>query len=152
MRALRDWLRRARHEKLPHRWFERFRVRRTLGQRGEVAAARYLKGQGYTIVARGDRSPWGEIDLVAVDGRTVVFVEVKTRRSHDRGHPAEAVDLRKQRQITRAALAYLKRHQLLENACRFDVVAVTWPIEARRPTIEHFRSAFDAADRGPMFG
>lgn len=133
-------------------WLTRFGRRRTLGARGEAAAARYLKRRGLTILARGDRSPWGEIDLIAVDGRTVVFVEVKTRRSHDRGHPADAVDLRKQRQVTRAALAYLKRHRLLENPCRFDVVAVTWPETAWRPKIEHFPAAFEAAGRGGMFG
>jgi len=147
-----DWLRRVGPRKLPRRLVDRIPLRRTLGRRGEAAAARYLRRQGYTIVARGDRSPWGELDLVAVDGRTVVFVEVKTRRSHDRGHPAEAVDRDKQRRVTRAALAYLKRHQLLETACRFDVVAVTWPHELRRPIIEHFLAAFEAADRGPMFG
>src|SRR5205823_5268516 len=64
---------------------------KTLGQRGEAAAARYLKRSGYVIVGRGSHIRRGEIDLIAVDGRTVVFVEVKTRISHDAGHPAEAV-------------------------------------------------------------
>ena len=121
-----------------------------LGPRGEQAAARYLRRQGYKIVARGERSPLGEIDLVAVDGRTVVFVEVKTRESQDSGHPADAVTPDKQRRLTRLALAYLKRHRLLENPARFDVVAITWPAGARQPTIEHFRAAFDATGfKGP---
>jgi len=88
---------------------------------------------------------------VAVDGRTVVFVEVKTRRSHTAGSPAEAVGPEKQRRLTRAALVFLKAHGLLEHASRFDVVAVTWPKETRRPTIEHFRNAFAAVGRGQMF-
>src|SRR3954468_5252024 len=83
---------------------------RPLGRRGEDAAARYLKKLGYVIVARGHRDNIGEIDLVAVDGRTVVFIEVKTRTTHDAGHPADAVDEAKQRRLTRLALSYLKRH------------------------------------------
>jgi putative endonuclease len=97
------------------------------------------------------RSRLGELDLVAVDGRTVVFVEVKTRHSHDAGHPAEAVDAHKQQRLTRAALAYLKRHGLLECPSRFDVVAVTWTDAAKKPTIEHFQNAFEAVGQGQMF-
>ena len=123
----------------------------TLGQRGERAAVRYLKRQGYKIVAQGERDRLGELDLVAVDGRTVVFVEVKTRRAHRKGHPAEMVDQRKQAQLTRLALAYLKRHGLLENPARFDVVAVTWPNESQPPEIEHIKHAFEAVGRGQMF-
>src|SRR5262245_66298174 len=97
-----------------------------LGRRGEDAAARYLRRLGYVIVARGHRDNIGELDLVAVDGRTVVFIEVKTRTSHDAGHPADAVDEAKQKRLTRLALSYLKRHDLLGScATRFDVVAVT---------------------------
>ena len=93
----------------------------------------------------------GELDLVAVDGRTIVFIEVKTRSSHDAGHPAEAVGTEKQRRITNLALIYLKRHGLLENPARFDVMAITWPEGARKPTIEHIRNAFEAIGRGQMF-
>jgi putative endonuclease len=64
---------------------------RSLGQRSERAAERYLRHKGYKIVARRERGRLGELDLVAVDGRTVVFIEVKTRTSHSAGHPAEAV-------------------------------------------------------------
>ena len=124
---------------------------RTLGQRGEAAAERYLKRLGYLIVARGDRGRTGELDLVAVDSRTVVFVEVKTRRSHDAGEPAEAVDLEKQRRLTRLALMFLKRHDLLERPARFDVVAITWPAERRKPTIQHFKNAFEPVGRWQMY-
>lgn len=125
-------------------WAAALRGRRLpLGVRGERAAARYLQRRGYVIVARGDRSRYGELDLVAVDGRTVVFVEVKTRRSA-LDHPAEAVHQEKQRRLTRAATAYLKRHRLLDYPVRFDVVAITWPPSHRRPCIEHFPNAFEA--------
>ena len=123
----------------------------SLGQQGERAAERHLRRAGYRIVARRDRGRLGEIDLVALDGRTIVFVEVKTRRSHDAGRPADAVGLEKQRRLTRLALAYLKRHELLEYRSRFDVVAVTWPKGAKRPTIEHYRNAFEAVGRGQMY-
>ncbi len=122
-----------------------------LGVRGERAAARFLKRQGYLIVARSARDRIGELDLVAVEGKTIVFVEVKTRTSHDRGHPAEAVDQEKQRRLTRVALSYLRRHDLLECRGRFDVVAITWPTAQKQPTIEHIKNAFDGVGRGQMF-
>jgi putative endonuclease len=123
-----------------------------LGRRGENAAARFLRRLGYVIVARGARDAIGEIDLVAVDRRTVVFVEVKTRATHDAGHPAEAVDEDKQRRLTRLALSYLKRHDLLECKTRFDVIAVTWPDGDKRPTIEHYKDAFEAVGVDGMYG
>ena len=137
------------------RWFQqlvrRWRTQRTLGQRGELAAQRYLKRRGYTVVARGERGRIGELDLVAVDGRTVVFVEVKTRRTHNAGAPVEAVHAAKQRQLTRAALSYLRRHDLLECRARFDVVAITWPNDSSRPAIEHIKQAFEPTGRGQFF-
>jgi len=125
---------------------------RPLGSAGEAAAARYLRRQGLRIVARGYRDPLGEIDLVAVEGRTVVFVEVKTRTDHLAGHPAEAVDRQKQRRLTRAALGFLRRHHLLDYPARFDVVAVTWPPGQRMPAVQHIRDAFPAAGDGGMYG
>ena len=137
-RYLRDWLRRVFPPK-------------TLGQRGEAAAARYLRRLGYKIIARGERTGPGELDLVAVDGKTIVFVEVKTRRSAEQGHPVEAVDARKQRRLTRLAVTFLKRHRLLDYPARFDVVAVTWPEDQRRPTIEHFPNAFEAVGQWEFY-
>ena len=125
---------------------------KSLDQRGEAAAERHLKRLGYKIVARRYRQRWGEIDLVAVDGRTVVFAEVKTRQTHGAGHPADAVDAGKQQRLTRVALAFLKRHGLLERSARFDVLAVTWPGGRKRPVVEHFKSAFEPPGTGQMFG
>jgi putative endonuclease len=124
---------------------------RSLDRRGERAAEWHLRRLGYKIVSRRDRGRLGELDLVAVDGRTIVFIEVKTRRSHDAGHPAEAVGAEKQQRLTRLALAFLKRHDLLEHPARFDVVAVTWPDGAKKPTVEHYQNAFEAVGRGQMF-
>ena len=124
---------------------------KTLGERGERAAVRFLRKQRYVIVARGARDKTGEIDVVAVDGRTVVFVEVKTRTSDVAGGPMEAVDDDKQQRLTRLALRYLKRHDLLEQRWRFDIVAVTWPEGQRKPVIEHIKNAFEPTDAGQMF-
>ncbi len=124
---------------------------KSLGRRGEDVAARFLKRSGYRILARGLDSRLGELDIIAVDGRTIVFVEVKTRSSTDAGHPADAIDLTKQRRMTQAALAYLKSHGLLQHAARFDVVAITWTEKARRPTIEHYKNAFSPVGAGQFF-
>jgi putative endonuclease len=124
---------------------------RSLGRRGERAAERYLRRLGYHVVGRRERGPLGELDLIAVERRTIVFVEVKTRRSHDAGHPAESVGPEKQKRLTRLALAYLKRHDLLEYSARFDVLAITWPGSARRPRIEHIKNAFEAVGRGQLY-
>ena len=123
-----------------NRWF---------GDRGERAAARALKRKRMRILTRNYRVTEGEIDLIALDRGVIVFVEVKTRVA---GVPAEAVTLEKQRRITRAALRFLKAHRLLETArCRFDIVAVVWPPDAARPTIEHFADAFEAVGPWQMF-
>lgn len=122
-----------------------------LGDAGERQAAKFLKGQGYRIITRRFRFGRGDIDLVARDGDTIVFVEVKTRRSSDRGNPEEAVDQYKQQQLTKLALAFLKRYKLLEHAARFDVVAVVWPHDKQPPTITHFKNAFPAVGRGQMY-
>lgn len=116
----------------------------TLGERGEQAAARYLRHKRLKVIECRRRSRLGEIDIIAVDGRTVVFVEVKTRRSEAQGRPAEAVHATQQARLTRAALAYLKLHGLLEYASRFDVVEVVWPRDHPKPEIRHFPNAFPA--------
>jgi putative endonuclease len=132
------------------RQFRKLLAPKPLGRRGEDAAARYLRKLGYVIVARGHRDNIGELDLIAVDGRTIVFIEVKTRTTHDAGHPADAVDESKQQRLTRLALSYMKRHDLLECAARFDVIAVTWPARGR-PKIEHFINAFESVGCTGMF-
>lgn len=83
-----------------------------LGPAGERATARYLQQLGYRILARGHRQRLGEIDLIALDGNWLVFVEVKTSRCDAAGDPSEAVDRSKQEKLTRAALIYLKQRRL----------------------------------------
>jgi len=114
--------------------------RQELGAAGERIAERFLRRKGYVILERNFRCPTGEIDLVALDGKTVVFVEVKTRTQSALGTPFEAIDTHKQRQLRRAAQYYLVRHRLTERFARFDVVGVLW--ESDPPHCELLRDAF----------
>src|SRR6266481_2811832 len=121
-------------------WLNAFRVRLPLGRRGERAAEKYLRRSGYRIVKRNFRAAGAEIDLVAIDGDILVFVEVKTRRSRDAGAPEEAVDERKQRQIRRAAEIFANRYRADDVTMRFDIIAVD--ASGERLEIELLRNAF----------
>ncbi|NLE39838.1 MAG: YraN family protein [Pirellulaceae bacterium] len=132
------------------RWYRRWRPEKTLGERGEALAARYLRRRRYKILGRHVRLPSGELDLVALDGKTIVFVEVKTRQSDRQGHPSEAVTPEKQRRLTRLAVTFLKRHHLHEHPARFDVIGITWP-DGGKPRVEHFVNAFDAAGQWEFY-
>ncbi len=115
----------------------------SLGILGESLARQALEREGYAIVSLRYRTPAGEIDIVARDGACLVFVEVKTRRNHERGTPAEAVTPRKQRKVIAMAAEFLARVKTDATACRFDVVAVT--AGEGELTIEIIRNAFDAS-------
>ncbi len=121
-------------------WLAALRVQLPLGRRGERAAEKHLRRNGYRIVARNFRAAGAEIDLVAMDGDTLVFVEVKTRRSRTAGAPEEAVDERKQKRMRRAAEAFAKRYRADETEMRFDIVAVD--ASGKRLEIELLRNAF----------
>ena len=116
----------------------------TLGTRGEEIAVAYLKGKKFTIVERNFRCKSGEVDIVARDGRTFVFVEVKTRSTLSFGPPQASVTTFKQRQISKAALTWLAKNRLQESAARFDVIAILLRAHAV-PEIEHIRNAFELA-------
>lgn len=96
-----------------------------LGKWGEEYAARYLNAIGYTICERNYRcGRYGEIDIIAKDSNTLIFVEVKTRRSRSYGAPEEAIHLRKQQQIRKLAEAYLAEFSEQYDGCRFDVICI----------------------------
>jgi putative endonuclease len=117
---------------------------RELGDRGEETAVCHLRSLGYRIVERNYRCRLGEIDCVAVQGKTLVFLEVKSRRSDEFGGPLEAVDARKRRRMTRLARYYTQQKRLTDVAQRFDVVAV-W-FEGGTPRVEVYANAFEAED------
>lgn len=126
-------------------------LRLLLGNRGERAAVRFLKTQGFRILDVQHRNAFGEIDIIALDGRQVVFVEVKTRTTDEQGQPFEAVDRRKQEKLTRVALAWLKKKRRLTEPARFDVISILWPNHSRTPDIRHFRNAFEPTGHGQLF-
>ena len=116
--------------------------RQRLGRDGESTARDTLRSKGYVILAERHRERHGEVDLIARHGDTIVFVEVKTRRSDRFGGAAAAVTPHKQRTIARVAEAFLQRARLTHLPCRFDVVVVDWPTGAP-PRAEVIAGAFD---------
>ncbi|MSM41377.1 MAG: YraN family protein [Geobacter sp.] len=115
-----------------------------VGEAGEELAVALLSAKGYRIVERNFRCKGGEVDIVARDGSTLVFVEVKTRRDLSYGPPQLAVTPFKQRQISKAALFWLARAKKPDAAARFDVVAITL-LAGASPQVEHIVNAFDLA-------
>ena len=114
--------------------------RHVVGKAGEEAAVQYLCQQGYQILERNYRCRFGEIDLIARDGRTLAFIEVKTRRSQKFGPAAAAVTLEKQRHLVKASQVYLIQQRKAYEFCRFDVVTIE--LEAQKPRIELIKDAF----------
>jgi putative endonuclease len=130
---------RARHRARVKRWAPDLAA----GRHAEDLAHRYLQKLGMTIVARNYRTTggWAEVDLVAWDGPTLVFVEVKSRASDVHGAPDRAIDDVKQRKIAAAANDYRRRIGLESHPVRFDVIAV---VLGQPATITHFPDAFRA--------
>ena len=114
-------------------------LRRLFGDWGEDAATLFLKNHGYKIIQRNYRTRRGEIDIIAVDGETTVFIEVKSRKSRNYGAPYEAVTQRKQQQILRVAQQYLVKNGGLDQSIRFDVVSVE---SGDKFSVEHIENAF----------
>jgi putative endonuclease len=117
-------------------------MRAATGARAEQLAVELLEGRGFRIVARNWRRPAGELDLVADDGGTCVFVEVRSRTGLDFGHPLEAIGPRKQAQVIRAARLYLDEERPAASSYRFDVVGVTFFEDGRPPDCVHIADAF----------
>jgi putative endonuclease len=112
-----------------------------IGKWGEDRAFDYLESKGFKVVARNVRTPAGEIDLIALDHDTLVFVEVKTRSHHQAGYPEEAVTEEKLEHMMDSAENWLQDHPEYENNWRLDVIAVTGKINSQNPQIEWFENA-----------
>ena len=113
------------------------------GSRSENLAVWYLKQNGYKIIEQNYRNQLGEIDIIAREKKTIVFVEVKSRRSIRYGSPKWAVTPKKQRKISMVALYYLKATGQTNARARFDVVAITSNLD--EPRIEIVKNAFELA-------
>ena len=116
--------------------------RKDFGKVGEELAAKYLRKRKYKIIKRNYRCPYGEIDIIALDGKSLVFIEVKTRSSTTFGPPQLAVDRKKQIQISRVATDFIKRKKITQMDMRFDVVSVQL-LPGDEFRVELIRNAFD---------
>ena len=112
-----------------------------LGKRGEETAVDFLKQNGYRVLKRNFKINLGEIDIVAREGNTVCFIEVKTRTSEILGHPFEAISRVKQQKLSRVGLAYLKKNGLMDAPARFDIVSVLTS-ERGSENVEILKDAF----------
>jgi putative endonuclease len=120
-------------------------LRRDLGRAGEQLAAEHLERLGYRILERNFRTRWGELDIVAFDGRTLAFCEVKSRRAGGRaGPPLEAVSTAKQAQVRRMAGRWLveRRERPYADVLRFDAIGLTFDAAHRLISLEHVEGAF----------
>ena len=111
------------------------------GKRGEDIAVAHLQEVGYRIVARNYRCRYGEMDIIAQDGDTLVFIEVKSRQSERYGPPQEAVGAEKRKKLSRVSLHYLQQQGIEACKARFDVIAVR--ISPRGAAVDLIRDAFD---------
>jgi putative endonuclease len=114
------------------------------GKVGEDIAVIHLKKKGYKIVERNYRCPYGEIDIIANDKGSLVFIEVKSRKTDAFGNPEAAVDIAKQKKISKVAASYLKDKKSDGHNARFDVVSVT--LSPKDSHVELIKNAFDLID------
>ena len=115
----------------------------TLGILGEELAYHFLLQKGYRVLLKNYECNSGEIDLIAKENGFLVFIEVKTRSSDERGLPVEAVTYHKRTQLVRAAQFYMSRYGIHDVPCRFDVVSVLMP-QGQEPVLEVIQDAFYA--------
>lgn len=117
------------------------RNRRRVGKAYEDLAAQFLESQGYVILARNYHARRGEVDLIALDGETLVFVEVRMRKKPDPVSPLETITAEKRRRMVLAAQAYLAQQRITDRDCRFDVIGIVHR-PGYRPVIDHVENAF----------
>ncbi len=115
----------------------------SVGHEAETMAADFLQDQGYRIINRNWRCRWGELDLIAQEGETLVFIEVKARSSHDFGSPEESLTRTKQRKLLKAAWQYLQSANMLESEWRFDLIAIDLNSDREASGIHHYRHAIE---------
>jgi putative endonuclease len=117
-----------------------------VGRIGEEEAIGFLRKKGYDIIAHNYRNKFGEIDIIALDRETVVFVEVRTKKTGDFGTPEESVTKAKMRQIVKVASDYVRRKQLQEESIRFDFIGVVAGSGTEKSVITHIEDAFQPGD------
>jgi putative endonuclease len=118
--------------------------KQVLGKKGEQIAEAYLIQKGYKLVERNYRCSAGELDLIALDRRVLVFIEVKTRSDNSFGLPFESVHWRKQQRMIKAALFFLSQHRLHHRDARFDVVGISYM--SGKAVVDHIQNAFEVPE------
>lgn len=114
------------------------------GKLGEDIAIDFLKKNNYKILRKNYQTRLGEVDIIAQDKNIICFIEVKTRHSNKFGKPQESVLGKKQRQISKAAIIYLRKNKLIDRCSRFDVLSITY--EGKNPKINLIKNAFELAN------
>lgn len=117
--------------------------KKEIGQKGEDLAVDFLKGLGYQILERNYRCKLGEVDIIARDNESLVFIEVRGRSSLAFGLPQESINRKKQHQISKVALEYLTRKKVKNTPARFDVVAIS--LKPGKEKVEHIKDAFEVS-------
>lgn len=115
----------------------------SIGKKGEDIAERYLRRHGYRILGKNYKTPSGEIDIVALDKGTIVFVEVKTRRSGDFGPPELSVNSIKRQKIIKSAFHFLSKKRIKDTPCRFDIVSITESFDGKDKDLRIIKDAFE---------
>jgi putative endonuclease len=121
--------------------------RRWFGHRAERFTAKYLRRQGCRILGRNVDDRLGEIDLLALEGQTILVVEVRSSEAKTFDELAATVNPEKQRRLTAATLRFVQRRKLRNVGVRFDVIALRWPAGAREPEVRHYRHAFQSVGK-----
>lgn len=116
------------------------------GKKGEFLAISYLQKQGYKIIRKNYKTKLGEIDIIANDKDYICFIEVRSKNSFEFGPPEETITKKKETQITKVALGYIKRYGLEDRSCRFDVVCVEG-VDSSKPEIRLIKNAFELDSR-----
>lgn len=114
-----------------------------IGKKGEETAERYLKRHGYRILEKNYKGPSGEIDIIALDKGTIVFIEVKTRRSEEFGPPELSVNSIKRQKIIRSAFHFLSKRRIKDTPCRFDIVSITESLDGKDKKVSIIKDAFE---------
>ena len=115
--------------------------KQNIGKLGEDIAVKYLENRGYSILERNYRKPWGEIDIVALKSRELVFFEVKTQNQRFEWRPEENVTRHKKHQLSRIVATYLKEHKVPQNQdWRINVLAIQLDFETKNAQIEHIQN------------
>jgi putative endonuclease len=119
-----------------------------VGKRAEEAACKFLKKKGYKIIARNYRTRLGELDVVALDGKTLVFVEVRSKKEGNFGPPGASISREKSHRLVRAAWDFLTKKGIRDRDCRFDVVGVVYKEGTKSPQVSVFKNAFSPGEFG----